>query len=373
MNGRKSRLTEKNNTGATSGNLGVMEGKGFYNRHSRPQRGAVAFGLPLLEQAVEAIPLPGFGEAFQVADYGVAGGNNSMEPMRTVVEGIRRRASDDLAVSVFHTDLPTNDFDPLFTLLTSENSYLQGTSNVFAYAGGKSFYERLFPDSHVDLGWNAIAVHWLSRVPATITDHIWSNRATGEVKEAFAGQSESDWQAFLGHRAHELRPGGRLVVLGGASDAQGGSGAEGLMDMANAALREMVAGNTLRSEEYERMVIPTYNRTLEEFEAPFSAKHKDNSLRLESSSEVTLPDPFWPDYEQSGDASAFGIAYEEFFRAAYGPSLFGALDTDRTPQEREQISDAFYDSLRDKATADPATASCSWHVALLLIAKSAAS
>jgi len=127
-------MTEKN-TGAASRELGVMEGKGFYNRHSRPQRGAVAFGLPLLEHAVEAVPLPGPGEVFQVADYGVAGGNNSMEPMRTVIDGIRRRASDDLAVSVFHTDLPTNDFDPLFTLLASPDSYLQGTSNVFTYAG----------------------------------------------------------------------------------------------------------------------------------------------------------------------------------------------------------------------------------------------
>jgi hypothetical protein len=57
-------MTRKNTTVA-SGDLGVMEGKGFYNRHSRPQRGAVAFGLPLLEQAVGAVPLPGPGEVWQ--------------------------------------------------------------------------------------------------------------------------------------------------------------------------------------------------------------------------------------------------------------------------------------------------------------------
>jgi hypothetical protein len=50
-------MTEKN-TAAASGALAVMEGKGFYNTHSRPQRGAVAFGLPLLEHAVGAVPLP---------------------------------------------------------------------------------------------------------------------------------------------------------------------------------------------------------------------------------------------------------------------------------------------------------------------------
>lgn len=54
--------------------LGVMEGKGYYNRHSRPQHSAVAFGLPLLACAVEAVPLPDSGEGLRIADYGVAGG-----------------------------------------------------------------------------------------------------------------------------------------------------------------------------------------------------------------------------------------------------------------------------------------------------------
>ena len=72
--------------------------------------------------------------------------------------------------------------------------------------------------------------------------------------------------------------------------------------MANAALHEMVDGDTLRPGEYERMVIPTYNRALKEFESSFSSSQKDSSLELESSSEVVLPDPFWPEYEQSGDA-----------------------------------------------------------------------
>jgi hypothetical protein len=289
--------------------------------------------------------------------------------MRTVIDLVRRRASADLTVCVFHTDLPTNDFDPLFELLSSPGSYSWGVPNVFAYVEGKSFYERLFPASQIHIGWNAIAVHWISRVPATIPNHIWSNRATGAVKEAFARQSERDWHSFLEHREHELRPGGRLVVLGGASDERGSSGAEGLLDMANAALQEMVVDDTLRSGEYERMVVPTYNRTLKEFEAPFSGNPAAGVLELESSSEVALPDPFWPEYERSGDAKAFGTAYAEFFRAAYGPSLFGALDADRTSEERTKIAEAFYERLREKVAADPATAVCAWRVMLLLIAK----
>jgi hypothetical protein len=349
--------------------LGVMEGKGFYNEHSKPQHSSVAFGLPLLTRAVEAVPLPTPGEVFQVADYGVAGGHNSVEPMRTVIDLIRRRVSAELAVSVFHTDLPTNDFDTLFKLLSSPDGYSWGVPNVFSYVEGRSFYERLFPASQIHIGWNAIAVHWISRVPTTIPNHIWSNRATGAVKEAFARQSEQDWHSFLEHRGHELRPGGRLVVLGGASDERGSSGAEGLLDMANAALQEMVAEDTLRHGEYERMVIPTYNRTFKEFEAPFSGDLAAGVLELESSSEVALPDPFWPEYERSGDVKAFGTAYAGFFRAAYGPSLFGALDADRTPDGPTKIAEAFYERLREKVAADPVTASCAWRVVLLLIAK----
>lgn len=361
---------ETNQPAPQSQGQGVMEGKGFYNIHSKPQHSAISFGLPLLTRAVESVPLPGPGEVFLIADFGVAGGHNSMEPVRSAIELIRRRAPGELAISVFHTDLPTNDFDPLFALLSSPDSYLAGVSNVFAYAEGKSFYEQVFPEAQVHIGWNAIAIHWLSVVPVAIPNHIWSNRATGPVKEAFARQSRQDWQQFLSHRAHELKPGGRLVVLGGASDERGSSGAEGLMNMANAALQEMVNAGALRPGEYERMMIPTYNRTLEEFKAPFAEGLAAGVLELESASEVVLDDPFWREYQRSGDAAAFAVAYADFFRAAYGPSLFGALDSKRSSAERQQIADAFYQRLRDKVSADCATAVCNWHVVLLLIAKS---
>ena len=62
---------------------------------------------------------------------------------------------------------------------------------------------------------------------------------------------------------------------------------------ANAALQEAVVVCTLRSGEYERMVVPTYNRTPKEFEAPFSGGPVAEVLELKSSSEVVLPNPFW--------------------------------------------------------------------------------
>ncbi|MGF1471107.1 MAG: hypothetical protein ACFB50_05095 [Rubrobacteraceae bacterium] len=368
-------MSENRPDGSTSGSqdLGVMQGEGFYNRHSKPQHSVVELGLSLLPQAVEAVPLPVPGEVFSVADYGVAGGRNSVEPVRMIIDTVRRRAGQDLPVSVVHTDIPANDFNPLFGLLSSPEGYLAGLSNVFAYVEGRSFYERLFPDAQVHVGWSASAVNWLSSVPAPIPDHIWSNRATGRVREAFAGQSGRDWRQFLDHRRHELKPGGRLVVLGNASDDYGSTGAEGLLDLANGALQEMVQEKILGPDEYGRMVIPTYNRTLEEYEAPFSEAGIADDLELESASVAALEDPFWAEYQQNGDLGAYADSYADFFQAAGGSSLLAALDEGRSDIEGQEILGAFHEKLKSKVAADPAAAVCNWLIACLLISRKPAS
>lgn len=362
----------KADTGNTSSEEGVMEGKGFYSSHSQPQHDAMAFGLPLITRAAKEMPLPGLNQVCVIADYGVAGGRNSIEPMLTAITLLRQRATRPFPITVVHTDIPTNDFDPLFQLLASPSSYLANTENVFAYVAGKSFYEQIFPDDRVALGWNAIAIHWLSSVPATIPNHIWSNFATGSVREAFAARGRADWMTFLECRARELVEGGRLVVLGGASDEQNKTGAEELMNMANESLQELVGQGAIRADEYTRMVIPTYNRTLAEFQAPFLPGTRMGELELEHASLVTLDDPYWDAYKQNGDAARFANAYASFFEAAYGPSLFGVLDEDRSPSAKQQIADAFYAKLRAKTTANPSAAATHWRVALLLIGKNAA-
>ena len=125
----------------------VMKGRGFYNEHSRPQQKADSLGLPLLERAVGEMAVPQGAEPVAVADFGSAQGRNSLEPMRLVVEKIRRRTTASTPIVVVHTDLPQNDFGSLFALVeASPASYLRSAGNVFALAAGKSFYERIFPD-----------------------------------------------------------------------------------------------------------------------------------------------------------------------------------------------------------------------------------
>jgi salicylate 1-O-methyltransferase len=57
-------------------------------------------------------------------------------------------------------------------------------------------------------------VHWLSKVPCNIPDHVYAQRAGQSVRKAYAEQAREDWQRFLGHRARELRPDADVVDLG---------------------------------------------------------------------------------------------------------------------------------------------------------------
>ena len=85
--------------------------------------------------------------------------------MRLAVEKMRRRTAVSTPIVVVHTDLPQNDFGSPFALVEgSPESYLRSAANVFALAAGKSFYERIFPDGFLSLGWTAVSVHWSSKV-----------------------------------------------------------------------------------------------------------------------------------------------------------------------------------------------------------------
>jgi hypothetical protein len=347
----------------------VMQGAGFYNAHSRPQHAAGDFALPMLQDAVAALPVPVASEVFTAVDYGSSQGRNSMAPMKAVIEAVRGRTKSVTPVAVIHTDLPGNDFTSLFELLEhSPDSYRRGVPDVFALAAGESFYKQILPPAQVWLGHSSITVHWLSAAPSTIPGQIWSPRATGAVRSAFAERARQDWLAFLQARAVELRPGGRLVIVGSGANDSGNSGAESLVDLANSTLQALVSEGTLAQDEYEQMVIPTYYRTMAEFCAPFAAGPLAATLRLVKNAPAVLPDVLWQTYEQNRDTQGFAQAYADFFIAAYAPSLFGALDATR----REQILAAFRQHLQQRIATDPQQAECRWQLILLAIEKRAA-
>ncbi|MDX6759127.1 hypothetical protein SIN09_06650 [Streptomyces sp. F8] len=340
-----------------------------YARHSRVQHRAGDFGLPLLQRAVDAVVLPEDGTPFRVADLGAAAGSNSLDPMRAVVDGIRGRTGEDTPVTVVHTDIPANDFNALLaTIMDTPGSYAK-LPEVFAQAEARSFYEPLFPAAELHLAWSAIAVHWLSRVPGPIPGHIYCSRATGSARRALKEQSRSDWETFLAHRARELRSGGQLVVLGGAAADDGSSGADGLMDTAEAVLADVVRQGLITPAEYARMTIPTWNRTREEFLAPLREGPLAQALRVEEYDLVVLPDLLLDRLRETGDVKGFAEQVTAFFQAAFQPSLFSVLDPGRAPGEADAVAEAFAVGMRSRVAADPEAVETHWHVVPLRLAR----
>lgn len=340
---------------------GRMEGGGYYTAHSEAQQAFGGLALEWLEKATAEIAPPPQGLPFVIADFGAAGGGSSLEPMR---RALRARSVPGAAV-VVHTDIPSNDFSALFEFVQTSPASYATSPDVYPYAAGRSFYEPLFPAKTLSLGWSSIAVHWLSRLPEPIPDHIYCVFAPDDVRAKLQEQSARDWRGFLDHRADELRGTGRLVVLGGANTDDGVSGAEGLMDAADQSLRTLIAGGLLRQSEYRRMTIPTWNRTLAEFTAPFTMGELEGRLELRRAELHSLPDPYLVAFHQGGDLDRYADSVAGSFRAAFEDSLWAALDSDRDPDAHIEIRERFTTELTKRVVADPQRCATSWRVVIL--------
>ena len=335
----------------------VMLGGGFYSHNSRPQRAAATAADAHLAATAAVVPLPDRPTPALVGDFGCAGGANEMAPLAVAVDGLRARDAT-LPIEVAHTDLPQNDFGPLFALLQGPSSYL--TEGVYPYVVGRTLYGPLFPDRRLHLGWSAITLHWLSSMPVTVPNRVYANLVEpGPARDALAGRSAADWRAFLTERARELVDGGELVLTGGASFPDGRSGAEGLFVMIQHVIAEMVDDGELRAGEADRIFYPTWNRTMAEWTGPVE------ELGFEVlAHELTGTD----DAENYGESLArgtFADDYLPFVRAITDRPFFRWLDAARTVDDRAGVTEAFYERLHGRIAADPAAAACYWHVVTL--------
>ena len=144
-----------------------------YSASSRLQAAGLRSAITLFEEAARTVPLPRAPQPIAIADYGAANGYNSLLPIGAAIAIVRERTRPDHAILVAHTDVPDNDFTALFaTLAEDPDSYLKKDAATFASAVGRSFYTQILPSQSIALGWSSWAVHWLSRVPMPIPDHV---------------------------------------------------------------------------------------------------------------------------------------------------------------------------------------------------------
>lgn len=299
-----------------------------YTASSRLQASGLHSAIALFEQAARTVPLPPIPQPIAIADYGAATGYNSLLPIGAAITALRGRTRRDHAVLVAHTDLPGNDFTALFTTLTEDpDSYLRKDAATFPTAVGRSFYQQILPSQTIVLGWSSWATHWLSRVPAPVTDHVHISHSTdAAARRAFTRQAAEDWHDFVAFRGRELAPGGRLVVLTLGLDNTGRAGFAGVMEALLAGLRQLLDEGLVSAGELARAVVPTVGRTRKEFLAPFAPSGRFEGLAVEHIELFDAEDRFWARYCADRDAGGFGARWAGFLRAAAFPTLATALD-----------------------------------------------
>jgi hypothetical protein len=328
-----------------------MEGGGSYNLHAKIPAGGGSLALPYLEKAAQSCALPPGSNAIVMADYGSSQGKNSLSPMRAAIRCLRTRVGNERSVMVVHVDQHANDFNTLFDVLQKDpERYTLDDPNVFPCAVGRSFYENVFPQGQVDLGWCSYAAVWLRRIPALIPGHFMSLGCTGDVRAAFDLQAAEDWRLFLSLRARELRAGGRLViVLPGLSDT-GGSGLEPVFNSANTVLAELVDERVIDDDERKRMVLGSYPRRRAQLLEPFRADGQFQSLSVEHCELLDLPDAAWTDYQVNGDLQALVSRHAAFFRAIFVPSLSSSISDAR---KRDTFADCLEQKLKKRLSECP--------------------
>jgi hypothetical protein len=317
-----------------------MKAGGYYDQHSSYQRVTVEALLPWIDQAVAGMALPAEDQPFTAADYGCSEGGNSILAVGQVVSAFRRRRPEQPVCGI-HSDLPSNNFNRLFANLhdPQTSNYLQdrGTRRpqVFALAAGASFYGPVLSPRSVHFVLSFTAVVWIDRVPdIAVPEFVGYMEASPAAQEAFARQASRDLAVFYRHRAEELAPGGKLLlVIPGSDGARRCS--DGLYNLLNDAGLDLVAMGRIDQGRWQHFAFPTYFRTLEEMLAPLqhAAGPGPGAFSVDRAELLDLPIPFRERFRQTGDARAYAAEYVGFLRAFSEPVLAAGLEANAATME----------------------------------------
>jgi hypothetical protein len=170
---------------------------------------------------------------------------------------------------------------------------------------------------------------WLRRPAADLPefdDHVHVDHSDdAAARQEYVRRAAQDWHDFLAFRGRELAPGGKLLVLTAAVDAQGRSGYQPVLDAIVAVLAEQVREGVLSRDELARMTIPVLGRSEKELRAPFAPAGRFEALTIERLEVFDAEDRFWSRYLVDGDAGALGTQWATFTSGAIFPALTAAL------------------------------------------------
>ena len=307
-----------------------MKGDGWYDRHSSPQMAAIDAVLPWLLEAVGNLRLGSKPGPVVIADFGCSEGRNSIAATKRIIEAVGDRHGR--SIQTIHSDLPTNNFNQLFANLHPGGNSVFAAPDVFSAAVSGSMFDQLLPSNSVAVASTFNAIGFLNQRPATpVPDYILPMGpgrprpgvdVSPEARQAYAAQARDDLVRFYEARAAEMITGGKLLVASfGSSERH--RACDGIYDVVNDALLDLVANNRLRREAYERLVLPIYFRSVQELIEPVANDSFALStfFQLDKSDTIEVAVPFNERFQASADVFAYAKEYTNFIRAFTEPII----------------------------------------------------
>ncbi|MCO5615000.1 hypothetical protein L7F22_069287 [Adiantum nelumboides] len=297
--------------------------------------------------------------SFAMADFGCSCAWSTVNTMRFAARCVvdHHQAScakqllqrrPQLHIQAFFNDVPGNDFNTLFALLSDSCVVDEATTDAgqqqphfMACGVPGSFYSRLFPPAYLHVGLCTLALHNLSQVPAAVKDPAslaWNENGTWilqgckpETAMAYKEQFQKDFTCFLRHRSQELVPGGLLFCVIIAStidhDANSTTTLQARLDHNHlhtnlqAAWRQLVSEGLLEQESLDAFNFPLFMPTIDEVkevvcdDALVSAELE--VVEMEYAEVERAPLHVWMEHAAS-DAQTWGITCETMARNFVG-------------------------------------------------------
>jgi len=356
----------------------TMSGGGLYSLATVGAKHVIDAATPMVLDAIAGLPQQSIEQGLTLSDMGTADAGTSLSMIASAIGAVRERSAR-APVSIIYSDQPRNDFNALIANvygLGPFDSYLEQYDNVFPLVSGTTFYKQIVPAGTLDIGFSATAMHWMSQKICNISNHVQAVGAEGEELERFRAQAHKDWRQILLHRATELKPGGKLVLINFGCDEQGrylgNTGGVNMFDTFNQIWQSFLQQGRIERQEYENMTLPQYYNTVEEFSAPLvdpgDAVYQAG-LRLEHIETRVVKCPFAEAFAEHGDAARFAEEYIPTIRTWNESIYFSGLSEQRPLEERRQIIEDYYATYRDMVRDNPAGHGMDYVHAYMVISK----
>ncbi|KAL7158302.1 hypothetical protein ABFS83_02G133300 [Erythranthe nasuta] len=235
-----------------------------------------------------------FTKCMKMADLGCSSGPNTLLVISHIIEQLSENKHVPKQLEVFLNDLPDNDFNNLFKLMsTNTNTKTKNSIECYIYGAPGSFYGRLFPNNSLHFAYSSYSIHWLSQIPQGLEKNNKENiyittTSPPQVFEAYSNQFERDFTTFLKLRGEEIRGGGRMVLgFVGRSVADPTSKDElKVLTLLSETLSDMVAEGLLKEEDLHSFNFPAYAPSIQEIK---TAIQSEGSFNLDKMEVVLVP------------------------------------------------------------------------------------